>query len=211
MIPFYGSDQPDLFLIERAAMDRAGYVIQHIDHLLPEAGTVLDVGAGDGFTAQQLTTDRRNVVALEPAGGMIDTSRDLAWVQGLAQELPFAAGSLDGLYATWAYFFPKHHDVRPGLDEADRVVKPGGPIIVVDNLGDDEFTAPASHDITTDAHYWEADGFRATVVDTAFAFDSIEDARLLMAMFFGEAGRAAARTTLSFRAGVFSRPSRGPA
>jgi hypothetical protein len=51
VIPFYGADDPAMFAIERAAMDRDGLVVRALDGLLPR-GRVLDVGAGDGFTAE---------------------------------------------------------------------------------------------------------------------------------------------------------------
>ena len=209
MIPFYGTEQPDLFAIERSAMDRAGLVITELDKLLPTSGVVVDVGAGDGHTAERLTSASRSVVAVEPSDGMVRSIRLLPWVLGLAQELPIRTGAADGLYATWAYFFPKHHDVTAGLAEADRVVKPGGPIVIVDNLGGDEFTALADRDITTDPDFWAADGFEMSVVDTAFEFDTLDDARVLLGLFFGERGHGGAAQSLTFRVGVFARPSRG--
>jgi hypothetical protein len=64
-----------MFAIERAAMDRDGLVVRALDELLPR-GRVLDVGAGDGFTAERLGANRR-IVALEPNVGMIG-ARSLA-------------------------------------------------------------------------------------------------------------------------------------
>ena len=55
VIPFYGADEPELFAIERRAMDRDGLVIDALHELLPP-GLVLDVGAGDGFTADDVYT-----------------------------------------------------------------------------------------------------------------------------------------------------------
>ena len=211
MIPFYGTEQPDLFAIERSAMDRAGLVITELDRLLPSSGLVIDVGAGDGHTAERLTTASRRVVAVEPSDGMVRSIRLLPWVLGLAQELPIRTSAADGLYATWAYFFPKHHDVTAGLAEADRVVKPGGPIVIVDNLGGDEFTAMSERDITTDPDFWTAAGFEMTALETTFEFDTIEDARLLLGLFFGDPGHEAAKETLTFRVGLFVREGRGPA
>jgi len=69
VIPFYGADDPAMFTIERAAMDRDGLVEKALDEVLP-GGRVLDVGAGDGFTAERLSASRR-IVALEPSAGMI--------------------------------------------------------------------------------------------------------------------------------------------
>ncbi len=126
VIPFYGATDPELFAIERTSMDRAGKVIRFLDETLPESGLALDVGAGDGFTAEALTTPSRTVVALEPAAGMIRAERPLYWCRGKAQALPFADASFQGAYATWAYFFHGYHDISPGLSEIRRVTKAGG-------------------------------------------------------------------------------------
>ena len=42
IIPFYGGKHPDLFAIERAAMDRAGKVISHLMAALPD-GIVVEL------------------------------------------------------------------------------------------------------------------------------------------------------------------------
>ena len=147
VIPFYGADDPAMFAIERGAMDRDGLVIRALDELLP-LGRVLDVGAGDGFTAERLGAGRR-IVALEPSAGMIGV-RPLVWVRGDAEHLPFAEASFDGAYATWAYFFSRDWDPTPGIAELDRVVRSGGPVAIVDNLGGDAFAAMADADISAD-------------------------------------------------------------
>ena len=84
VIPFYGAGDRRLFEIERRCMDRDGKVIAWLDELLPD-GLVLDVGAGDGFTAERLARPGRSVVPLEPAAGMIARERRLPWVRGVAQ------------------------------------------------------------------------------------------------------------------------------
>ena len=126
VIPFYGSTRPDLFAIERKAMDRQGRVIAALDSILPDRGRILDVGAGNGFTAVRLSSETRDVVAVEPSPGMIDRGRPLRWVRADAERQPFANGVFDAAYATWAYFFPRFHDPAPGLAELHRVVAEGG-------------------------------------------------------------------------------------
>ncbi len=204
VIPFYGAEDPDLFAVERRAMDRRGRVLAHLDAILPP-GLVLDVGAGDGFTAERLSGPDRRVVALEPAHGMVRPDRPLGWVRGDAEHLPFSDHVFDAAYATWAYFFPGHLDVGRGLDEASRVVRPGGLFAVVDNVGGDEFTALADRPIVADVAHWEREGFDIDVIETAFEFDSIDEARLLLGHFFGDAGSAWSSTVISFRVGVFTR------
>jgi SAM-dependent methyltransferase len=206
VIPFYGTDDPAMFAIERGAMDRDGNVLRALDELLP-GGRVLDVGAGDGFTAERLGTGR-DVVALEPSAGMIG-SRPLTWVQGEAEHLPFADGSFDGAYATWAYFFSRDWDPTPGIEQLDRVVEAGGPLAIVDNLGGDAFAAMADADISADPAWWLAHGFDGRVIDTAFRFDDLDDARRLLGFFFGDRGVAGAALEVPFRVGVFTRSSHG--
>ncbi len=191
-------------------MDPSGKVAAAVGRRLPARGTVLDVGAGDGHIARRLTTRSRRVVPVEPALGMIAQGGPLPWVRADAERLPFAPGSLDAAYATWAYFFPDHHDITPGLAELHRVVRPGGPLLVADNVGGDEFTALAAPPIAADPEVWAAHGFECEVVETAFVFADITEARLLLGHFFGERGRARAALRLSFRVGVFAARSRGP-
>jgi ubiquinone/menaquinone biosynthesis C-methylase UbiE len=151
IIPFYGADNPRLFAIERRCMDRAGKVIDYLNNLLPN-GMILDIGAGNGFTAQKLTHLQRRIVALEPAGGMIDRQVSLPWTQGVAQELPFKANSFSGAYATWAYFFPTYNEYGTyGLKEIHRVVMPDHPLVIVDNAGGDEFCSLFERDLSSDS------------------------------------------------------------
>lgn len=127
-------------------MDRAGRVVGALDEMLPE-GRVVDVGAGNGFTATALSRPGRRVIALEPAAGMIDRDAPLAWLRGDAAHLPFAPRSLDGIYATWAYFFPSGVEIESAVRDAERALSPSGVLAIANNLGDDEFTALSPRDI----------------------------------------------------------------
>jgi SAM-dependent methyltransferase len=206
VIPFYGADDPELFAIERRAMDRDGLVLSALDRLLP-TGRVLDVGAGDGFTAERLRGGR-TVVALEPSEDML-TRADLSQrVRGEAEHLPFGDGTFDAAYATWAYFFSRDWDPTPGIAELDRVVRRGGPLAIVDNLGGDAFCAMAKADITADPHFWAGQGFACEPIDTSFRFDDLEEAGRLLGFFFGERGVSGASLEVPFRVGLFHRTAR---
>lgn len=190
IIPFYGASDREMFALERAAMDRAGRVLAVLDEVLPD-GRVIDIGAGDGFTATRLAGPRRTIVALEPALGMIPSGGGLPWVAGEAEALPFADECFDAAYATWAYFFPAVHEVAGGLAEARRVVRAGRPLVIVDNAGDDEFSAMAPVDIAAPLDVWREAGFAIRIVETSFVFESIADARRLLEFFFGDRARPA--------------------
>jgi SAM-dependent methyltransferase len=206
VIPFYGAERPDLFAVERAAMDRPGRVVAALDRLLPD-GIVADIGAGDGFTAERLTTPQRRVVAVEPAAGMRRPDRPIAWLAASAEALPFADASLAAAYATWAYFFSRDWDPSPGVKELDRCVRAGGALVIVDNLGDDEFTAPMSPQ--ADPDYWAGQGFATEVIDTVFEFTDAADAKALLDLYFGPSPEHGRQLSFTYRVGVFTRASKG--
>ena len=209
MIPFYGSRHPELFAIERAAMDRPGHVTDALRRVFAGTDRLLDIGAGDGFTARALSTDARRVVALEPDGGMIDAAAALPWARGVAESLPFATSSFGGAYATWACFFPSFHAIDGAVAEVERVVRPGGPIALVNNLGDDEFTALAPRDISEPVQPFLDLGFSLDVIKTRFEFESLHQAQELLGFYFGDAGREGARLSLGYRVGLFHKRSPG--
>jgi len=91
----------------------------------------------------------------------------------------------------------------PGLDEIDRVTKPGAPIVIVDNAGDDEFTAMAPQDIVADLGFWRDAGFTIEIVRTAFEFASMDEAQRLLTFYFGE--RAEPALQIEYRVAVMTR------
>ncbi len=167
-------------------MDRDGRVIEHLDRALPDA-FVLDVGAGNGFTAIRLSSTSRIVVALEPDPDMIDEGVPVLWAQGVAQRLPFRDDAFHGAYATWAFFFAgSRDDIDDGLEELNRVVRHGGTIVVVDNAGGDEFSSLWDKNIASDRSWWRPRGFQETLIETSFRFDSLDEARELLGFYFGD-------------------------
>jgi SAM-dependent methyltransferase len=203
LLSFYGGRRPELFAIERAAMDRPGHVTRLLDGLLPSRGHVLDIGAGNGFTAGALSTSGRSVIAMEPAAAMLDRARALRWVRADAAALPFRPAVFAAAFATWAYFFPSVHAIEGAVEEAERVIAPGGVLAIANNLGGDEFCALAPRDIHEPRAPFEELGFTTEVVDTCFEFESLEAARELLGFYFGHRGREGARRRLEYRVAVF--------
>jgi ubiquinone/menaquinone biosynthesis C-methylase UbiE len=95
---------------------------------------VVDVGCGAGISVAEMTALGADVTGLDPSAAMIDVARtrfphcDLL-VAG-AESLPFPTGSVDGYRAERVY---QHlTDPLPALDEARRVLRPGGRLVIVD-------------------------------------------------------------------------------
>ncbi|HUR49917.1 MAG TPA: class I SAM-dependent methyltransferase, partial [Acidimicrobiales bacterium] len=149
----------------------------------------------------------RSVTALEPAAGMRSLARPVRWIGGEAEHLPLRDASVDAAYSTWAYFFSRNWDPTPGLAELQRVVRPGGLMAIVDNLGDDEFTAlaPDPTALSADPEFWKQQGFEYRVINTRFEFDSPTEAEELLTLYFGESPDHKNRQTLTYRVALFTR------
>ncbi len=204
VIPFYGSEQSKLFEIERRCMDRDGLVIRHLNDELPK-GRVLDIGAGNGFTADLLTSPSRTVFPFEPSWEMINTQMVVPWSRGVAQELPFSTHAFDGVYATWAFFLNGVAGIEDGLSEAKRVTRPGGTIVIVDNAGNDEFCALSPRPITSNRNFWLERSFKETIIETSWKFSNGEEAKELLCYFFGEIDFDPQKIEYTYRVAAYSK------
>jgi SAM-dependent methyltransferase len=100
---------------------------------------VLDVGTGTGALAFALAGAVREVVAVDPAADLLAAARphapaNVRLVEADGTQLPFGRGEFD----VTASLRVLHHVARPELvlAELTRVTRPGGTVVVVDQLGD---------------------------------------------------------------------------
>lgn len=106
----------------------------------------LDVGTGAGALALALAPLVREVVGLDPVPELLELARartlpNSEFVEGDGTAMPFPDGSFDlaGTHRTL------HHIERPDLVVAEmaRVTRPGGRVLVVDQLAPDDTDAAA--------------------------------------------------------------------
>ena len=190
-------------------MDRAGKVIDYLQNKLP-FGKILDIGAGNGYTAEKLQHSQRQIIALEPDSKMIDPSKNIIWVKSVAQNLPFHDNTFDAIYSTWAFFFPDMGEemVDKGIAEIERVIKPDGKVFIVDNAGNDEFSSFSERYIgneNQDFAYWNKKGFKKTIINTHFKFDSVAEAQKLLGFYFGEKGKLVDKTAIEYNVAVYEK------
>lgn len=108
------------------------------------------------------------------------------WETATIQSLGLRTSTFNGAYGTWAYFLAAVSAREPGLQEVVRVLMAGGPIMIVDNAGGDELRALSSKPISENGEGYVKRGFSRTVLDTAFRFDSTDEARKLLSFYFCE-------------------------
>ena len=118
---------------------RAEELAARLERLLPLRGDerALDVGAGTGALAFALAPRVREVVALDKHDSFVERTREIAppnveAIVGDAEHLPFESAEFDVAGTLRAI----HHTPRPELlvAELTRVTKPGGTILVVDQV-----------------------------------------------------------------------------
>jgi SAM-dependent methyltransferase len=121
--------------------ERAAELAQHVRRLLgPFSGSerALDAGCGTGALALALAPHVGEVVGVDTRADYLEAARELApanvrFVEGDAMSLPFEYGSFDLVGCLRLL----HHVQRPPLVVAElaRVTRPGGKILVMDQLG----------------------------------------------------------------------------
>ena len=102
---------------------------------------ILDVGTGPGNFIKVLkeTFPTAKITGVDPMTELLDEAKrkypDVQFVQGVAERLPFPAGTFDVASISMAL----HHltKVSKGLREIKRVVKKGGWIIIKEIISDD--------------------------------------------------------------------------
>ncbi|MER3427387.1 MAG: SAM-dependent methyltransferase [Pyrinomonas sp.] len=112
---------------------------------LPPTGRVLEIGAGTGANFGLYSCETM-VAASEPNGEMIALARQkakgkrIALVRSIAERLPFADATFDGALATLVFCSVRSPQLA--LAELKRVVKRGGPIVMVEHVRPDGWLGP---------------------------------------------------------------------
>jgi SAM-dependent methyltransferase len=130
---------PEVYERENLAQDADGVLWAALRAVAPWAGLdVVDVGCGDGFHLPRFAEEARSVVGVEPHPPLVERARarGVEVLRGGAEALPLPDASADVVHARTAYFFGE--GCEPGLAEAERVLRPGGILAIVDL----DFTVP---------------------------------------------------------------------
>ena len=178
---------PDVYELENQAQDVDGDIWRALAGFVDWTGRdVLDVGCGDGFHLPRFAETARRVIGVEPHPPLVRRARTrvagLAAVEvlaGSAQRLPLPDASVDVVHARTAYFFGP--GCEPGLAEAERVLRPGGSLVIVDldvrhqPYGDWMRADLPGYDTVDIDAFFERQGFTSRPVETVWRFASRDD------------------------------------
>ncbi|XVX20988.1 class I SAM-dependent methyltransferase [Actinomycetota bacterium] len=183
-------DTPEVYEIENLASDRAGVIESAMARLHPFDGArLLDIGCGAGFHLPGFARRGARVTGVEPHPPLVAAARERLVAQGLsdridvveagAQELPIADASVDIVHSRWAYFFGA--GCEPGLAELERVMRPGGVAMLIDNdatrstFGVWFRGAYPAYDPVAVQRFWRRQGFTGLPLTIHWTFDTRAD------------------------------------
>lgn len=124
---------PETYDLENQALARDGRLDRALVELAPIVGRrVLDVGCGTGFWVRSYREAGADAVGVEPDPDLRGAPHVVA---GSAEQIPFDDATFDVVHARFAYFFGPGSE--KGLAEVERVLKPGGCFLAIDNSWND--------------------------------------------------------------------------
>lgn len=212
-------------------IDVEGKIPRAFEALGPVSGRdVLLVDADRGLRARQLAGLGARVTAvarpeaigllregsLGPAssgnGSTRSDSTPIAIAEGSAVGLPIADAGVDVLVGCWSTYRGPQDDE---LAEADRVLRPGGRLLVLHDYGRDDVSTLVAGERPEYAEWSRRDGtylrrgFRIRVIHCFWTFESVDEAHELLSDAFGERGRQVAaglkRPRLSYNVAIYHR------
>jgi SAM-dependent methyltransferase len=189
---------PDIYEVENRAQDVHGAIWAALREECPFDGSdVVDIGCGDGFHLPIFASSARSVVGVEPHPPLVARARNrvaslsqVRVVSGPAQRLPLDDGCADLVHARTAYFFGP--GCEPGLREADRVLRPGGALAIVDLDGAASPYGPwlradePRYDPAAVERFFADNGFSLTRVLAEWRFERREDLESVLRIEFSE-------------------------
>ena len=198
---------PDVYEQENRAQDADGAIWAALREAAPWDGAdVLDVGCGDGFHLPVFAAEAASVTGVEPHAGLVERARERMGGRATvyragAAAFPLPDAGVDLVHARTAYFFGP--GCEPGLAEAQRVLRPGGAIAIVDL---DATVAPYGDWMRADLpryrpdrveEFFERNGFSLRRIATTWRFPDRETLEGVLRIEFSRsvAERAIAATT----------------
>jgi ubiquinone/menaquinone biosynthesis C-methylase UbiE len=208
---YWGAEDKSHYDLLNAITDPTRKLERFMESVVPFEGVVLaDIGAGGGYHACAYAEKASRVFAVEPAPKMLAQLytrvaecglTNVSVVAAGAADLPLRDNLVDVVHSRFAYFFgPEQGTARtcePGIDEALRILKPGGTFFIIDNaLTTGHFaTILARYGYTKgraveaqaqkDAFY-AAHGFQHATVETAWTAPDRKALRQVLAIDFPE-------------------------
>ncbi len=163
---------------------------------------VVDLGAGTGRLAVMLAPLAGSVIALDLSSHMLEEAaarlKELDRAEWLAagadhRALPLALKSADLVVSGWSFCYLAAWDeqdwersLERGLQEIERVLRPGGAAVIIETLGTGVEDPQRPDKLESYFCFLERHGFQHSWLRTDYQFINRGEAEELVKFFFGE-------------------------
>ncbi|MDO9546869.1 MAG: class I SAM-dependent methyltransferase [Pelolinea sp.] len=164
--------------------------------------TIVEFGAGTGRLTRFLAKEAAYIAAsdlshhmLSQAKGILEKQHTLTTGICVAdmRNSPYASHSADLIIAGWSFCYLAvwggdhwKEELERGLKEAQRLLRPGGEMILFENFGTGFETPNPPPHLSDYFEFLKENGFQATWFRTDYQFDGLEEAVELSSFFFGD-------------------------
>jgi len=189
--------------------DYQNNILSAIEDYCPLDGLdVVELGAGTGRLTRLLAPRVRSIKAFDASAHMLEVAEKSLrkmvltnWQTGMAdhRQVPLADKSADLVISGWSFCYLAvwggadwQSALQDGLNEIQRILRPGGMVIIIESLGTGtEKPHPPEHlgayfDWLAEAPFGDDTGFERGWTRSDYRFESIEEAVELSTFFFGE-------------------------
>ena len=163
---------------------------------------VVELGAGTGRLTRLLAPHVRSIKAFDAYAHMLEVAEKSLRAMGLTnwetsvadhRQVPVADPSADLVISGWSFCYLAvwgrsnwQSDLQAGLDEIQRILRPGGMVIIIESLGTGtEKPRPPEH-LRAYFDWLTETGFERGWMRTDYRFESLKEAIELSTFFFGE-------------------------
>lgn len=205
ILPPWTASDPELHDRLTAAIDPDRKVLQALERIVPLSGKrIADVGTGLGHYPMLLARRTGRTYGIESAPALLEEARrratashqpNIRIVEGSSTSLPLRDGVVDIVLS--ADIEPEDGSL-PAIEEAMRVLRPGGRLICIGYYGRDDVaplldpeTVARAFDATQRrTGWWLRNGFKIKVVHTRVDVSDRDLAHEVLPLLYGDRGRA---------------------
>jgi ubiquinone/menaquinone biosynthesis C-methylase UbiE len=198
------TDHADAYEILVSHEDYQNNLIAAIQGLQPLSGTtVAEFGAGTGRVTGLLAGRVRHISSFDFSEAMLRLAQgrqlgndwsNVSLVLADSRRMPFGSGWADFGIEGWAFlqiavWHRQDWQIQLGraLDEMQRVVRPGGKMILIETLGTGESRPKVEPFFRTVYDFLETEGgFKTLDIRTDYCFESMEQIRAVVVPLFGQ-------------------------
>ena len=224
ILPAWTETDPALHALLDGAIDPERKVLGALERIVPLSGKrIADIGTGIGHYPMLLARRTGRTYGVESDPALLAEARrrvadahqpNLRIVEGAATSLPLRDATVDIVLTS---LIEPDDASQPAVAEAQRILRPGGRLIVIGHYGRDDVSALLEPEVVEHAidatqrrtGWWLRNGFKIKVVHARLELGDAETAHALLPRLYGDRGRAYLmgphRLSLRFNIGLFHR------